>query len=202
MARYFKLAPLVFLMCACLLLLVVGCSKPAAEQVKEGQALLVSDAPKALEHAQAAIDQLASQPASPERDKTLFDARVLKIEALGASSTAQAMAEYETLAKDSPTQLTSQVVWEIALALREGTGEGQGTAVTLLDAAKKRFPDSAAKFQSLIDSITNNPNESGKKALSSLGYLGGSKKEAPKKDAAKPDEAAKPKPDGPSQPKN
>jgi hypothetical protein len=64
MARYFKLAPLVFCLCACLLLLVIGCAKAPADLVEAGRAQLVSDPAKALEDAQAAIDKLTSEPAA------------------------------------------------------------------------------------------------------------------------------------------
>jgi hypothetical protein len=193
MARYLKLAPLVFFLCACLLLLVVGCAKAPADQVKEGQAVLSTDPAKALEHAQAAIDKLGTAPAGPERDKTLFDARVLKIEALGFTNQDQAMREFEALSKDSPGQVTGQLVWQMASALNEGSGSGQGAAVALLDEGKKRFPDRASQFDGLITSIQANPSASGKSALSKLGYIGASKKDEPKADAKSKDEGTKPK---------
>jgi len=174
MARYFKLAPLVFCLCACLLLLVIGCAKAPADLVEAGRAQLVSDPAKALEDAQAAIDKLTSEPAGAERDKMLFEARVLKFEALGFIDTPKAMSEYAALKKDAPSQMSGTVVFDAAVQLREGA-VGQSTAVALLDQALKDYPASKDKLDALLESIKANPNAAGKDMLKSLGYIGGKK---------------------------
>src|SRR5262245_58231205 len=138
MARYFKLAPLVFCLCACLLLLVIGCAKAPADLLKDARASLIPDPAKALDQAQAAIDKLTSEPAGTERDKMLFEAKVMKLEALGFVDSAKAKSEYESLRKEAPSLMTGQVLWDVAVELREGS-VGQGTAIALLDQGKKDF---------------------------------------------------------------
>jgi hypothetical protein len=167
MTRYLKLAPLVFFLCACLLLLV-GCAKAPADQVKEGQSLLASEPAQALEHAQSVIDKLRTEPARPERDKMLVDARLLKIEALGSLSTEKAMSEFEAFDKESPGRVNGQVLWGLAVQMSGQGGDGQNTAVMLLDQGIKRFPESAAQYKGLIDNIKRNPNSGGSHALKKL----------------------------------
>jgi hypothetical protein len=188
MARYFKLAPLVFCLCACLLLLVIGCAKAPADLLTDARASLIPDPAKALDQAQAAIDKLDSEPAGAERDKMLFEAKVMKLEALGFVDSAKAKSEYESLRKDAPSLMTGQVLWDIAVELREGS-VGQGTAIALLDQGKKDFPDFAARYQGMIESIMKNPNQGGKDELSKLGYIGGKKDaKAKEKSEEKPKE--------------
>ncbi|MFO0982002.1 MAG: hypothetical protein U1E76_09705 [Planctomycetota bacterium] len=175
-----KLAPLVFFLAACIVLLI-GCdaSTPSQNVARAEQLVEGGDSAAALALADGAIEALAKASNDPD---ALFRAHVLRCRALAESNAEKAFEEWQGLVNDNPKAADAAVTESVVRSLRR-TREGQGFAVTAAERAKQRFPDQSATFDAILQDMSNDDTLSGaaRDKLKALGYIGASKKD--KKDA-------------------
>lgn len=191
MARYLKLAPLVFFLGACLLLLLgcggSGSGDPRTNLDKAITALDGGDSDAAYRYAQTAIDALQGKAGDPD---LLFQARLIRARALAATQPGKALEDFEVLWKDAPKVADGDAHDQMIRSLAR-TDAGKSKAIDLAVEGKQRFPQQADRFDRTLQQMSENATGADQAKLKSLGYIGGKKKEPA--DAKKDATESKPK---------
>lgn len=147
--------------------LAVGCGEQAADVKEAAQAALdAADYPTAISEADRAIE-LASD------DKALvWQSQQIKLQALARHGDgAPAFALLEQLAGEYSAQVKSPLFMSVASDLKKA---GQiSSAIDVLDAGNKRFPDESEKFLVAIQELqaTEQIDPAEIEKLKALGYL-------------------------------